>query len=180
VPILAAWELYRFEVRWPLETLFGHDRATITSFFRFVRTVLLDVPMLLLAAWLVPTAARGFGGVAGRLLDATPTRFAGRISYGMYMLQMAVGAPILARLSPPGPRSMFHIFPSAAALAAVFLAGTVSWYVLERPIYNLKRFVPYKRPKLRGEIRVTVFDARHDLGVGPSVATMSVSKETHT
>lgn len=94
---------------------------------------------------LVGTAARGFAGPMGYLLQCAPMTYVGRISYGLYVIHMFV------------PHLVIHYFPNAGwsreggwwqftifSLVSVALA-TISWYVYEAPINRLKKYFEYDK-----------------------------------
>jgi peptidoglycan/LPS O-acetylase OafA/YrhL len=91
----------------------------------------------------VGAAARGVGGVAGRVLASAPMTYVGRISYGIYILHPVVPF-VVARLTALAPTT-----PAAAVLmfvvycAITLAAASASWFLYERPILWLKRRVPY-------------------------------------
>lgn len=103
---------------------------------------LLDCGLALAFAPLVAGAASGFRGPVGRLLAWPPLVYVGKISYGLYLLHVIpvlLGWP-LARLgfAHAGPLSHF-----AAYLAVSVAAASASWFLLEKPINDLKRRFPY-------------------------------------
>lgn len=109
----------------------------------FQRTV-----MGLFYVWLIDRAGRGFGGVVGWFLQLPPLIFIGKISYGIYVLHNFV--PELtkrffafAHIPYPwdSPAIQFALLASLSVLIA-----TISWYTLERPLNNLKRYYPYRVP----------------------------------
>jgi peptidoglycan/LPS O-acetylase OafA/YrhL len=90
--------------------------------------------------WLIASAARGFGGAGGALLELKPLRYVGRISYGVYVyhpFMPALCAWLLTRLgwsSVPGPVSSFVLFSLATLIVA-----SASWFLLEKPLNDLGR-----------------------------------------
>jgi len=83
-------------------------------------------------------AAVGYAVVCGlgscqRLLSLPPMRFAGRISYGLYVFHPAVFAFVLART--PGWRTPVQL---VLCLAAVLAVSLLSWYGMESPFLRLK------------------------------------------
>jgi peptidoglycan/LPS O-acetylase OafA/YrhL len=92
---------------------------------------LCDLALSLSFAWLVIGAARGFQGIGGALLNATPLRDTGVISYGLYIIHPFM-LPTVAWLGVKGYTGMVL----AAALA--FLLASLSWHFIEKPIVALK------------------------------------------
>ncbi|HUQ18397.1 MAG TPA: acyltransferase [Gemmatimonadaceae bacterium] len=117
--------------------------------FRFAphvaQFILVDTAAAIFFAWLIYTAARGFGGIAGKLLSAVPIVYLGRISYGIYVYHQLV-PPVVNRiasrlgLAMPENVWLYSLTYGSATVAA----ATVSWYVLERPMNQLKRKFPYR------------------------------------
>jgi peptidoglycan/LPS O-acetylase OafA/YrhL len=104
-----------------------------------------DTAAAVVYAWLVARAAAGWAGRTGRVLSWPPLTYLGRISYGIYMLQIFgwyVGLQLFSRLgvdSPPElPKALLY-----SGLTVGFAA--LSWHFFERPINDLKRIFPYHR-----------------------------------
>ena len=74
-------------------------------------------------------------GLLSRLVAAWPLRSLGRISYGVYLYHMPIGA-LIWHLQGSADYGPLHALVSAAASIA---AATLSWHLLERPILRLKR-----------------------------------------
>jgi peptidoglycan/LPS O-acetylase OafA/YrhL len=101
--------------------------------------------------WLVSGATLGFRGPGGRLLESRPMVYCGKISYGIYVYQ-PFAASLLKRfcdkigfnLHQPGWLNLLLV------AATTVLMASISWYLLERPINNLKRHFSYRprRPPL--------------------------------
>lgn len=101
--------------------------------------------------WLIDRSADGFHGPIGRVLTWPPILFAGKISYGLYVFHFIMAYSGLKRLLTwPIFRSLNHImtWPGVTFLtlsAMTFSAASLSWFLYERPLLNLKRFFPYTR-----------------------------------
>lgn len=99
--------------------------------------------------WLIDRTLRGWGGPFGRLLDLRAVRWIGRVSYTAYLVHLPVEWFVLARLHwgfvADDPVVRFFLL-TGISLA---IAG-LSWRLLERPLNDLKRHVPYRR-QLRAE-----------------------------
>lgn len=93
----------------------------------------------------VAACASGLRGIPGRILDSRALRAVGQLSYGAYVVHLAV-APLAARLGdwagiPIGRGPMLFAVGTAISLAV----AAVLWIAIERPFLALKRFVPYDR-----------------------------------
>lgn len=106
--------------------------------------ILLDTATAIFFAWLIYSAARGFGGITGKFLAAAPIVFLGRISYGIYVyhpLIPGVTGKVASRIGLQLPGSVWAqgiLFSLLTILAAI-----ISWYALENPINQLKKQFPY-------------------------------------
>jgi len=104
--------------------------------------VLLDTAYLLIFAWLVGRAADGFTGPMRRLLEFRPVVYIGSISYGIYVYHYFV--PVVSEgLSPSGSGVGLLAYVTLVTIAV----ATVSWFLFEKPLNDLKRFLPYHRTK---------------------------------
>jgi peptidoglycan/LPS O-acetylase OafA/YrhL len=107
--------------------------------------------------WLVYTAANGFGGAFGSLLQAGPIVYLGRISYGIYVLHMfAIDAlELLIRQLHLPAAIMDHGLLRAPILAVLTIGiASVSWYLYEKPLNDLKRLWPYSRESSKARVIV--------------------------
>jgi len=92
--------------------------------------------------WLVGCAVVREGGVRAVILQAAPVRWIGRISYGIYLLQIPVLLYITLHLVETQGR-LTWLPTEAAGWAAAFvgssvLLATASWFTLERAFLRLK------------------------------------------
>ena len=108
--------------------------------------------MVLFYGWVVFTAANGFPGIVGRVLEWGPMVYLGRISYGLYVYHL------FSELCLPTVYRWLHVAPSweasvgfrlAVQTALTLAVAVVSWHVFEKPLNDLKRFFPY--PKRAGK-----------------------------
>jgi peptidoglycan/LPS O-acetylase OafA/YrhL len=105
--------------------------------------------------FLVFGAAAGAAGPFARLLGARPLVYLGRISYGLYLWHLFVPPLLYRALAAAGVAQP----PNGPALWIAWTALTVavsalSWHLFERPINDLKRYLPYvpeRRPPPAGE-----------------------------
>lgn len=105
--------------------------------------VTLDFLISLGCAWAVARAAAGFRGVAGYVLSWRPIVAVGAVSYGIYVLHPLVQLNAINWFvlhHRPIPR-VFQRFVMLTILSIA--AAMVSWYLLEKPLNNLKRKFPY-------------------------------------
>ena len=109
--------------------------------------VLVETLVSLLFMSLVATAGAGVRGVAGRLLQARPLLYLGKISYGVYVYHLFLPAVARSLLTPLGITTPLQ----AAAHFLVYTAATIavaslSWHAFERPLNALKsRYVALHR-----------------------------------
>src|SRR4029453_10258316 len=66
----------------------AHQAVADTGWWLLFRIVSFDLAGALSAAWLGAWAARGIGGLAGRVLELGPLRYLGTISYGIYVYHL--------------------------------------------------------------------------------------------
>jgi peptidoglycan/LPS O-acetylase OafA/YrhL len=130
-----------------------HQIAMWTGTAPALRVVIFNPAIALPSAWVIGLAARGIRGRPGRLLDWTPLRWIGTISYGIYVYHLLLPYlfPWIARhlgrrglFDPLGhglERTIWYpIFYSAAAVGV----AAMSWYAFERPINRLKERFEYR------------------------------------
>jgi peptidoglycan/LPS O-acetylase OafA/YrhL len=114
-----------------------------------------DVPVIaggtsasLMFAWVVDRVSREVRGTGW--LAWQPLVFIGTVSYGVYLVHNFV--PALTNLVSPqlGAWMYRHGAGQFAAVALISVGlATVSWYAMERPLNDLKRYLPYSRPRPR-------------------------------
>jgi peptidoglycan/LPS O-acetylase OafA/YrhL len=100
--------------------------------------------------WLVYSAARGFTGLFGSFLQAGPMSFLGRISYGLYVLHMFAFDALdfaIKHLHLPAAVSNHGVLRAPILAAITIMAASISWYLYEKPLNDLKRFFPYASKK---------------------------------
>jgi len=109
-------------------------------------TALGDLSSALIFCWLVGMAARGFPGIAGRLLEWGPIRYVGKISYGAYLFHLLVPylllAPLVDRFGGTYENKGLVNFVVTSLLTIGIAA--LSWHLFEAPINRLRHFFPYR------------------------------------
>lgn len=106
----------------------------------YVAPVLVFVP-------LVGGASTGFSGIGGWILNLSPLRALGRISYGLYLFHMPVFALVMALVSRGlAPHRIIEAgFLRLGVVGGLtVLAASASWILFERPINDLKRHFRYR------------------------------------
>ena len=94
--------------------------------------------------WAVDGAVRGFGGLAGRALDARALRSMGRISYGIYLFHPFTPRLLGEFIGPPHLEPGSHL-AIVAQVALTLALAALSWRYLEGPINARKERFPYRR-----------------------------------
>jgi len=134
---LCLWALVYFEINWSFNI------------------VLFDLSIALVFCWMISTASLGFHGVAGRFMELRPLIYCGKISYGMYVYHqfappifLLIFGKLGVNLAPHG----WRMFLAGTVLTVII--SSISWYVLEQPFNNLKRYFSYQAspqadPKVR-------------------------------
>ena len=123
---------------------------TIVS-FAFGGTVLLNTlikPTILAVffVWLINGAAQGFRGIFGKILELKPLVFIGKISYGIYVYHNFMN-PIYGVISwhLNISNSIPLVFMVTLKAIASFAVAIPSWFLIEKPINNLKKYFNYKK-----------------------------------
>lgn len=103
-----------------------------------------------LSLFVIVRASMGVGGPAGWVLNNGVLQYIGRISYGIYVFHMLVPGyvvPFLLRVSNRlgVPLTLGYWSHRLFSLAVLLTLASVSWYVFEKPINELKRYFAYKR-----------------------------------
>lgn len=117
--------------------------------------VLTDVFQALVFVWLVDRCARGIKGPMGKILVFSPILYIGRISYGVYLIHQLMPEPLhrlFTTLNWPYPVGVWSKFWFQTI--ATLVVATLSWYLFEKPINDLKRFFPYHASKKKMKLPV--------------------------
>lgn len=114
----------------------------------FFPTVLVPTLWLLPLGVLVLCTFDGRLGLLGTVLNWSPLVFLGRISLGIYLLHL----PVALALVELSPRSLLPLLAhktwSAFAIntSVTVTVAVLSWFLFERPLQNLRRYLAYERP----------------------------------
>jgi peptidoglycan/LPS O-acetylase OafA/YrhL len=111
---------------------------------------LLDTAAGLIFAWIIGRLAAGTSGWVHRLICLPPLLYLGRISYGLYVYQFFVAIPLAATTAWWQPRvgapAAWWLSQSFSVRVLLLIAvASVSWFVMEKPLNDLKRYFPYSR-----------------------------------
>ena len=99
--------------------------------------------------WLVYSAAEGFRGPFGWLLESVPMNYLGKISYGLYIFHNFAGSMcthLILLLGNPAWLQKLYAIPGFKILTFAGLTvglASYSWHRFEKPINDLKRKFPY-------------------------------------
>jgi peptidoglycan/LPS O-acetylase OafA/YrhL len=132
LPVLIALQALKF--------LYGADTKRTILY-----APLIDIAASGVFVALVDLAARNTRTALGRFLALGPVRYLGKISYGIYLYHF-----FLRDLMPRVLRGLGlqPLWPGVALFALYTLisiaVASLSWYAIERPINNLKRYFPYR------------------------------------
>lgn len=109
--------------------------------------------LVLVFGWVVFGAAKGFGGPLGFLLERPVLRFLGQISYGLYVFHhFATDLPFRTIMeSVRLPSDWGNRIEVQLLLRVTFTVtlATASWFLLEKPLNNLKRHFSIPGPRQR-------------------------------
>lgn len=96
-----------------------------------------DISVIALSSFIVMGSVRGFGGLAARILEASPVRYLGTVSYGVYLFHLFIREII--------PDRGFFVLCAASVCVAI-----LSWKLFESPVNDMKSRFPYSRlPSLK-------------------------------
>jgi peptidoglycan/LPS O-acetylase OafA/YrhL len=104
----------------------------------FIHIVLMRFSFGLLGFWLIDGCTTGFTGVFGSLLNHRIMAYLGKISYGLYLFETFAPGMLLGMKYPENEWLRFPIY-----LIICVAIASVSHYLIEKPINNLKRYFPY-------------------------------------
>lgn len=107
----------------------GSYKLPAFSWFFYFAT-LSSYPLVIVSTLLHPS------NLIGKVLEWSPLRFVGRISYSLYLWQMmffgfGYGVPV------PNSRLLFHVQTSLLRYPVTFAASLFSYYLIEKPMVKL-------------------------------------------
>jgi len=128
--------------------------------------------------WLVSGASIGFRGPGRVLLESRAMVYCGKISYGIYVWQPFAGALVKRfcdkigfNLHQPGWLNLLFV------TVATILMASLSWYLLERPINNLKRHFSYRPRRVQVDAGARAEgDAAEEMAFGTSHVPSETSR----
>ena len=102
--------------------------------------VLDNVVLSLAFVWLIAGTVQEFQGVVGRILNSGPLLYIGKISYGIYLYHLFVPWMLyeIAGQTLPAHETL----NSLLFMSATIVLASLSWHILEKPIHDLKRYIP--------------------------------------
>lgn len=106
--------------------------------------IFFDPAQALFFIWLVYSAAQGFKGWVGAVLESGPFTYIGKISYGVYVyhpFMLGLCRFIFEKAGWIYPENIW--IQTALQSMATLVISSLSWYLMERPINNLKRYFSY-------------------------------------
>jgi peptidoglycan/LPS O-acetylase OafA/YrhL len=92
----------------------------------------------LVFVWVVGRAAAGFKGWFGAVLDWSPLRYLGKISYGVYLYHYFMPRVIESLIKFFGFAQPGNLSAALLAFLLTLLAAALSWHLVEKPISDLK------------------------------------------
>jgi peptidoglycan/LPS O-acetylase OafA/YrhL len=111
------------------------------------RMILLYTPYMLMCPVLIDRAARGFDGIARRILEWQPLVYLGTISYGIYVYHGVLPTMIESIEANVTHTSWFPTEPGLLMFVWVSIATVIvsalSWRFFEKPLNDLKSWFPY-------------------------------------
>lgn len=109
---------------------------------RFSETALIHFAETLEAmffGWLILRAAIGFSGTVERFLTSAILVYTGMISYALYIFHPILHSFVMWLFEKVGlPHVPEHLGVIVTTFALSFLAATLSWYLMEKPLAALK------------------------------------------
>ncbi len=117
-----------------------------------MQTVGYPILAVVFGAILVRILAARPGSTSERLMTASPLRFLGRYSYGIYIVHAPLAGVLMSRGISPAllPRLWGSALPGQilfwlAATAVTVAVAVPTWHLWERPFLSLKRYFAYER-----------------------------------
>lgn len=108
--------------------------------------IMFNRPLLATASvFLVGKAAfSGYHGIQKKLLENKVIVYIGKISYGLYVYHFII--PYLIQLITPAmPAWLAHMDPKILSTIGSVAIASLSWFVFEKPINDLKKYFTYQK-----------------------------------
>lgn len=105
--------------------------------------------LVIYLGWLISETAKGINGLGKRVLESKLLKFTGRISYGLYLYHLFVSYYLTAWFNR---MNLNEITSNYWLRFIIFLMGSyglaiASWFLLEKPLLNLKKYFSLKYSK---------------------------------
>ena len=91
--------------------------------------------------WLIASAAKGFSGPVGGILNWKPLIYIGKISYGVYLYHLFIPWGLYEVLGLRQPENL--VLNAILLMTTTLIVASLSWHFFEMPINGLKKHFPY-------------------------------------
>jgi peptidoglycan/LPS O-acetylase OafA/YrhL len=134
---------------------------------------LADFAAALAFGWLVSRASLSFRGPVGRVLEFSPIRYMGKISYGIYILHTFMPVTLFYLLKWGHLTIQDDSWTRFLLLVGMSIAAaSVSWHFFEAPINAYKRYFEYARTKRKAQPPAV---APYQGGTSPDMAELELA-----
>ncbi len=106
------------------------------TYFYVIDNTFLSIAFL----WLIAGATKGFRGFVGKIMNSNTLIYLGKISYGMYVYHLFVPWGLYEVWGLPQPEN--EVWNFMLLMGATVSLASLSWRVFEKPIHDLKRYIP--------------------------------------
>lgn len=90
--------------------------------------------------YLIAKASAGFGGFMKKIMENKVLTYLGKISYGMYLYHNFIGLIYSGMSLPVIDNTIIRFAVYTIILIAL---SSISWYLIEKPVNNLKKYFAY-------------------------------------
>jgi peptidoglycan/LPS O-acetylase OafA/YrhL len=131
---------------------FSYFRFSGSARFNFTSMITMRFFFNVMSFWILGKAVTfGFHGMIRRFLENRVVVYLGRISYGMYIYHLFV--PVFVRIIANhfgikflSDQASPHLVIDCVVFGGITIAiASASWFVIERPINNLKKYFAYNK-----------------------------------